>query len=243
MPTLISRGTASARAFGLTGSNKGQLYTQTFTSNGTFTPMAGVTNIVTLVGRGGTAQGDYQDYLSLKLMGQVYNGDPGSGSSGSIPIPYSDITYGMYNVVQTFNAGGIQSGYFFNVVYFEMFSNNTYNYNAGGSEDFPYYTYPGTWGITATGNVLYPGFVDFYNYGEFGNYYMSGSFQQYGSDGTGSSALGYTFAGATLSGSYPNRATQTATPVTYNNIAVTPGTNYPIVVGAGGSVAISYIIP
>lgn len=243
MPTVISRGAAAARAFGFTGSLSGQLYTQTFTSNGTFTPLPGVTNVTTLVGQGGSAQGDYVDYLSNKLMGQVFNGGSGTGGSGSIPFPYSTITADLYNLIQTFNAGGIQSGYFFNVFYYEMFSSNTYNFTQGGAEDFPYYTYPGTWGVNATGNVLYPGFVDFYNYGEFGNYYMGGAYQQYGSDGTNSSALGYTFPAATLSGSYPNRASQTATPVTYNNVAVTPGTNYPIVVGAGGSVKISFIIP
>ena len=52
-----------------------------------------------------------------------------------------------------------------------------------------------------------------------------------GSTGASSTALGYTFAGG---------AGGAATPVTYNNVAVTSGSSYSIVVPSGGSVTIQY---
>lgn len=240
MPTLISRGAAAARGYGVTGSNSGQLYRETFTSNGTFTPRTGVTNITTLVGQGGSAQGDYPEFYQNFYVTRVL--DNGSGSGGaSLPIPWSTIAAEAVSVYNAFNAGGDQSGFFWDTKWYYFYSNNTYDVTNLGSNNFPYYTYPG-WLIYGTGLVPYPPVGDAY-YGSFGSYAIQGMFQQYGSDGTNSSALGYTFPAATLSGAYPNRPSQAATPVTYNNLAVTPGTGYPIVVGAGGSVQITYIIP
>jgi hypothetical protein len=244
VPTLISRGTAAARAFGFSGSNSGQLYTQTFTSNGTFTPLAGVTNVTTLVGQGGSAQGDYPEFQNWMGISQVIDNGFGTGTS-PLPIPWADIASIPYDVYNTFNAGGDQSGYFYDITRYDFVSNgvtDTYTLVNLGAVNFPYYTYATTWQIGSTGTAPNPPSGLAY-YTDVGEYRIQGMFQQYGNNGTNSSALGYTFPAATLSGSYPNRASQTATPVTYSNIAVTPGTNYPIVVGAGGSVAISYIIP
>ena len=50
--------------------------------------------------------------------------------------------------------------------------------------------------------------------------------------GASTTAFGYTFLGGTGGA---------ATPVTYNNVAVTPGGSYSIVVPSGGSVSITYI--
>lgn len=240
MPTLISRGTAAARAYGLTGSNKGQLYTQTFTSNGTFTPMTGVTNITTLVGQGGSAQGDYPNFYQNFYVTRVIDENSGSGGSG-LPIPWSTIAAQAVSVYNAFNAGGDQSAFSWDTYWYFFYPDQTYNAINLGSNNFPYYTIPG-WSIFGLGNVPYPPSGDAY-YGSGGSYAIQGSYYEPGSNGTNSSGLGYTFPAATLSGSYPFRPSVAATPVTYNNIAVTPGTNYPIVVGAGGSVAISYIIP
>ena len=51
MPTLISRGAASAQAFGLTNGSL-NLTTTTFTSNGTWVAPAGVALVLVLSGRG-----------------------------------------------------------------------------------------------------------------------------------------------------------------------------------------------
>lgn len=248
MPTLISRGTAAARAFGLTGSSSGQLYTQTFTSDGTFTPMAGVTNVVTLVGRGGSSTSDapasFPDFYAVNEV------SPGGGSGGTpLPLSYSTIAQDISDIVNTCNAGGFQtiyhnwSGSSFDSWY--ILPDDTYLYYPAAKYEFSAYMVAGSWSIQTTGSVPNPpsGSINSRASALYGTYHAAGQYIAGGSAGTNSSALGYTFAGASQVGTYPNATGQAATPVTYNNVAVTPGTGYPIVVGAGGSVAISFIIP
>lgn len=249
MPTLISRGTAAARAFGLTGSNSGQLYTQTFTSNGTFTPMPGVTNVVTLVGQGGSSVGDYaaffpEDYAYTYLQKTI----PGGGGT-PLPLDYATVATSITDIVNTCNAGGIQTIYHDygggGYEEYTIYADNTYAFTPSAKFPFTAFMYAGSWGVVTSGGLPNPpsGSITDYASSLQGYYHAAGIYQAYGNDGSASTALGQTFPGAVLTGSYPNRTGTAATPATYNNVAVTPGTNYPIVVGTGGSVAISYIIP
>lgn len=248
MPTLISRGTAAARAFGLTGSNSGQLYTQTFTSNGTFTPLPGVTNVVALVGRGGSSTSDapavFPDFYAVNEV------TSGGGSGGTpLPLSYSTIAQDISDIVSTCNAGGFQTIYHnwigssFDT--WVIFSDNTYVYNSATKYAFTSYMVAGSWSIQTTGGVPNPpsGSINSYASATYGTYHATGQYIAGGSAGANTTALGYTFSGASQVGTYPTATGQAATPVTYNNVAVTPGTGYPIVVGAGGSVSISFIIP
>ena len=249
MPTLISRGTAAARAFGLTGSSSGQLYTQTYTSNGTFTPMTGVTNVVTLVGQGGSSSSDapalFPDDYAITETSQS------SGTPGGTPLPlaYADIaSYLVNNIINVCNAGGIQTIYHTATGSsndrYVVYPDNTYVFIAATSYPFTAYMYPGTWSLTGAGLPVPPsGSITSYASTPSGYYHATGTYQAAGAPGANSTALGQTFAGASQVGTYPTATGQAATPVTYNNLAVTPGTGYPIVVGAGGSVSISYIIP
>lgn len=249
MPTLITRGTAAARAFGLTGSSSGQLYTQVFTSNGTFTPPPGMTNVVTLVGQGGDSIGDYMaafpsDYAYTYLY-------KSSGSPGGTPLPlsYATVATTITDIVNTCNAGGIQTIYHDygggGYEYYTVWADNTYTFTNSTKFPFTAFMYPYSWGVEAAGGLPVPpsGSIANYTFSPEGYYHAVGLYQAAGSDGPNSTALGQTFPGATLTGTYPTRTGGPATPATYNNIAVTPGTAYPIVVGAGGSVSISYIIP
>ena len=236
MPTLISRGTASARAFGLTGSSSGQLYTQTFGSNGTFTPMAGVTNVVTLVGRGGSSTSDYPTFGQFQCT--VEANIAGTGPNPP-PLAWSTVAADIYTAGAQMNVGGDQTGYLFNLGSFGTYADQTW-YGTTYQTSFDYFTVAGTWTVEAfnapvppSGNVGYAQ----------GLYRAQGTYIAPGSGGTNSSALGYSFPAAQQVGSYPNATGQSAATFTYNNIAVTPGTNYPIVVGGGGVVQISFIIP
>lgn len=239
MPTLISRGTAAARAFGLTGSSSGQLYTQTFTSNGTFTPLPGVTNVTMLVGQGGSSYGDYQNYKSNAFGATTYFNFGGSGANPP-PLYWSDVGQGCIDAAAQMNLGGDQTPYSFLVGSWETYVGDSWTASTYLA-NFPYVTVAGTWVANTFGAATNPpsGTVGTNN----GVYRVDGQYIEYGSGGTNSSALGYTFFGAPLIGTYPNATGQAATPSTYNNVAVTPGTGYPIVVGAGGSVSISFIIP
>lgn len=63
-----------------------------------------------------------------------------------------------------------------------------------------------------------------------------------GSAGTASTALGKTFPGGTYTGTYPNAVGSAASTTTFTNVAVTPGTSYPIVVPSGGQVTLQYYV-
>ena len=247
MPTLISRGTAAARAFGLTGSSSGQLYTQTFTSNGTFTPMAGVTNVVTLVGQGGSSSSDFQTALGDNVQFNSLEKALNITLSGpySLPLDYITLAQPVIDIVNQCNAGGMQTFAYSPNDYWTTYYNDTYDTNAGPQPaTFSAYTIAGTWSVTASG-LPFPatGSVTSWASAPTGYYKPSGQYIAAGSAGGNSSALGYTFPGAAQAGTYPNATGQSATPVTYSSIPVTPGTNYPIVVSSGGYVSISFIIP
>lgn len=249
MPTLISRGTAAARAFGLTGASSGQLYTQTFTSNGTFTPLFGVTNVVTIVGRGGSSTSDFQTTFPFDYARVYIEQDPGgSGGASLLPIYANEAAYNLTSDADTCNSGGFQtiyhdyggSGYQTYTVY----PDNTYNFTSSTKYPFTSYMVAGTWSVQGYGLPTPPSGTFFtYSTTPTGFWHLTGDYIAAGSAGANSSGLGYTFPGASQVGSYPTATGQAATPVTYNNVAVTPGTGYPIVVGAGGSVSISFIIP
>jgi hypothetical protein len=63
--------------------------------------------------------------------------------------------------------------------------------------------------------------------------YAAGNLEQYygGTTGANASALGYTF---------PGGVEDSAPTLTYNNVSVTPGTSYSIVVPSGASVTLQY---
>lgn len=247
MPTVISRGAAAARAFGFTGSSSGQIYTQVFTSNGTFTPLPGVTNVTTLYGRGGSSTSDSTANFPGDYAYNIVS--VGSGTGGTpLPLDLATIGQDIVDIVNTCNAGGMQtiyhnwggSGYDI----WEVLVDDTYRYTAGTKYAFTSYMVAGTWSVY-TNTLPNPpsGTITSYATTPDGYYHAVGQYIAGGSEGTNSSALSYTFPGATQVGTYPTATGQSATPATYNNIAVTPGTNYPIVVGAGGEVRISFIIP
>ena len=248
MPTVISRGAAAARAFGFTGSSSGQIYTQVFASNGTFTPLPGVTNVTTLYGRGGSSTSDTTASFPGDYAYSIVS--PASGGSGGTPLPlaYTTIAQNITDIVNTCNAGGIQTIYhdYFGggVEIWDINPDNTYTLNPSTKFPFTAFMVAGTWAIF-TNTLPNPpsGSVTSYATSPDGYYHATGNYIAGGSAGTNSSALSYTFSGASQVGTYPTATGQAATPVTYNNVAVTPGTGYPIVVGAGGEVRISFIIP
>lgn len=244
MPTLITRGVASAKAFGLTGTNKGQLYTVLFTSSGTFTTMPGLTTISQLTGQGQASSGDYQT-TSGQLRYSFAQSLGGAGPGGFVlPFQWSGLYDKAAAVVSTLNSGGDHS---IDPLYAERYDlyNTPYaqwDPESLGIEFFPYWTVAGTWSVGNTGNAPLPAVGDG-NYGVNGGYYAQGDYIAPGSAGANTTALGYTFNGASLVGSYPNRTGQAAAVTTYNNVSVTPATEYPIVVAPGGYVQLTFIGP
>lgn len=243
MPTLISRGAASAKAFGLTGTNKGQLYTVLFTSSGTFTTMPGLTTISQLTGQGQASSGDYQT-TSGQVRYSFAQSLGGSGGVFALPFRWSELYNFAANVVGTLNSGGDHSGDVLFADRYDLYNSPSPKFDPEslGIEYFPYWTVAGTWSVGSTGDAPLPAVGDAY-YGVNGGYYAQGDYIAPGSAGANTTALGYTFNGASLVGTYPNRTGQAAAVTTYNNVSVTPATEYPIVVAPGGYVQLTFIGP
>lgn len=237
MPTIVTRGAASARGFGFAG--KGLNITeQTFTSSTTWVAPAGVTNLVAVIGRGGSSTSDYQGGISVANV-SVSNSASGSGAN-NLPVSYSSVANTASICASVFNAGGYRQATYALDRAFTFYAgspatfswSDTFPYGTG---TFPYYLVSGTWNWT--GSPL----SGTLTYGSSASYYAYGDVIYPGSAGSNTTAFGYTFSGASQSGSYPNATGQSATPVTYTNVAVTPGNSYSISVASGGSVTIQYL--
>jgi len=237
MPTIITRGAASARGYGFSqaSSGAGSLQTVTFTSSTTWVAPAGVTNLVAVIGAGGPSSDDAPGGISVASV-NVGNSVSGSGAN-NLPISAA-AAYNTANICASiYNAGGYQSAVHAFDRDFTFYSNNTFSWtdsNPWGSGTFPYYLVAGTWGLAGSplsGSLGYPGS---FGYAAVGEVIFPG-----GPGGT-TTAFGYSFPGASQVGSYPNASGIPATSVTYNNVAVTPGNSYPITVASGGSVVIQY---
>lgn len=235
MPTIATRGAGSARGLGFAGTTL-NITEQTFTSSTTWVAPAGVTNLVAVIGRGGSSTSDYQGGISV-ADASVSNSASGSGAN-NLPITYSSVANTTSICASVFNAGGYrQATYALNRA-FTFYANNTFAWSDTypyGTGTFPYYLVAGTW--SWTGSPLSGSLT----YGDSASYYAYGDVIYPGSSGGTTTAFGYSFPGASQVGSYPNATGQSATPVTYNNVAVTPGNSYSISVPSGGSVVIQYL--
>lgn len=240
MPLMSTRGAASATGFGLFGRTVTlNITTVTYTSSTTWVCPGGVSNIVTLTGKGQDASGDYwvtgnATWTLIYPYNVAYSGGT------------NDWSY-FYNLaladLAVLNAGsGIRSitGTRFNS---QIGNNNQFGGMGGGPFSFTgrgSYTLVGQGGPQTSGQVLYSQIS--------GNVYSGwigyGDVLSSAVAGANTTAFGYTFLGGTVNdGPIGSRTGNAATPVTYNNIAVTQGTGYALSIPSGGSVSISYLTP
>jgi len=251
MPTVVTRGVASARGYGFAGINPGVSPTPTtviFTSSTTWTAPSGVTSLNAVIGQGGSSTSDYVDELAVCEC-SITNNPSGAGTN---PLPLTGTA--LTNTANTFVLLSTASNgtYLYNSPTGAIFaSDRTFTfYPSGtsgsfsfsdslpyGSGNFPYILVPETWSIANTD--IYP-LADNYTYNSPAFWYAVGSAYFDGSAGESTTAFGYTFSGASQAGSYPNATGQAATPATYTSVAVSPGTGYAISVASGGSVTIQY---
>ena len=236
MPTIVTRGAASARGYGFAGVDL-NLTTVTITSSTTWVAPVGVTNLVAVIGQGGNSGSDYQGGASFSDT-SVSNAGSGSGGS-SLPLSGAAMGGLATGSASVFNGGGYVSNATIQTRDFTFYPNNTFgssnSYPAGTSGTYPYYFVAGTW--SAQGGP-YSGSL---SYGDSGYWYAGGDIIYPGGSGGNTTGFGYTFSGASQVGSYPNASGQAATPVTYTNVTVSPGTGYTISVASGGSVIIQYL--
>lgn len=219
MPTIITRGAASAKGFGFTGLTR-ELTTVTFTSNGTWIAPSSVSVVASLTGKGQdgaagywtdiyTADGGYVSYVQTNAI---------AGVSSTTIEGRAQTEWDKFPTVHDPNGAIVNWLYW----YYEA---TTYASSVSGlirlKSGFSKTKTGSGWGTTYTT----PPASD--------RSYLVGNMEQYvyPTTGANSSALGYTFNGGVAG---------PATPATYNNIAVTPTTPYSIVVPSGGYVIIQY---
>lgn len=241
MPTVITRGAASARGYGFSQAGAAAppgpvLYTDTYTSSGNWVAPAGVTSLALLEGKGADGYGTYQTSITLSFAG-IQNSVSGSGAN-SLPVSWTGIANTTNITVSRFNTSNYNPNYIFVDRTFTFYSNNTFSFS-DITQTFPYYVVTGTWSREAYGGAPNPPSGSA-SYGASGGYYAYGDYLAPGGTGPASDAFGLSFPGGGVSGSYPNETGLPASPVSYSGVSVTPGLTYYINVASGGYVVIQY---
>ena len=106
MPKLFSRGAASAKGFGLTNAtNAGTtLQTVTFTSSTNWIAPATTTLVLSANGKGANGVSDYIGSINTNLS-TISNIASGTGTSGSLPIPWNAVANDAITIVNLANSG------------------------------------------------------------------------------------------------------------------------------------------
>lgn len=230
MPTLTSRGAASARGFGLLGAAPLNLQTATFTSSSSWTAPIGVTNLTVLTGAGGTgtpfSEGWYNGNLGFLAYSYEWGGT--EGTLNSAPT-YLDVYNDSTGTLSGLNSSTADRVVAFGPVlyYYNPSTTKTYTVFSGFTSKRVRGTIVqsvGPWDNRSTQPVRGIG-NGWYIAGE--EYFSSGP-----TTGDTTTAFGNSYAGGDGGA---------ATPITTTNVSVTPGQTYGITVGAGGYVTFQYL--
>lgn len=251
MPLLSTKGGASATGFGMFGESVVfNITTVTYTSNATWTVPAGVSNVLTLVGRGSGGESDRWEY---KFFFSYINAfaDISFPPSTSPTADWSGLYAVAQNNLATLNAGapGIRTATGLSYSYNIAQGNGLYRISNEPSSGGPY-TIRNSAVLYQKGISQTSGLITFNSlYPPAGGTNESGwridcEYLITGRAGSASTGFGYTFPGGGYTSSTPGSGVgYPATPITYNNIAVTPGQTFSLVIPSGGSIAISYLAP
>ncbi len=220
--------------FAASKSAGGRLITQTFTSNTTWVAPANTNNLITLVGEGqdGTPQ-TWQTFNSLGAVVQAVTNctPPVYGATLDYSVPYGQ-AQGIQTTASgwTTNPAG-QSVSSFVRTYIYSWCPATSDWRVLAISFSGIVRRIGT--VSLVGTMPTSGTVPTPPASQQEAFCNNIEFESSpGTTGASTTAFGYTFAGG---------VNVPATPATFNNVAVTPGASYSIVVPSGGSVTITYI--
>lgn len=218
--------------FGSVGIAMGNVVSQTFTTNTTWTAPAGVSLLSSVTGKGAAGAAAYTDantsrsFQVMKVTGSASTSG-GGGQSGI--LSWSDLWSQAQSFQSEINAGGTGSD---TSAIYVQYTDSRYIQNTGtnlswssaiaGSASLSAISFPQSGNVTSGASAS-----------------ATVSFQQagaYHSATTGASATGF---GKTFPGGYSGPASVT----TFSNVAVTPLTQYSIVVPTSGSITITYLKP
>lgn len=240
MPIISAIGAASSKGFG-EFQNPQALTTVTYTSNTTFVVPLAVNVLRTVTGKG-------QDGINGSVGGYITASPTGfdtstrvsitTGFTSQVPNYFPPDPYSSYAaIVSTINStSGLTASS--GTVYGEetwIFSTTT---NASNFNSSPFTLSAYYMGGTASISGSWPGTL---SNPQAGSYTVS--YQAYNQATAGANTTGFslTFSGGAVT-SVPTTAAA-ATPVTYTNVAVTPGASYPLVIPSSGYITISYFTP
>lgn len=229
MPTLTSRGAASARGFGLLGAAPLNLQTTTFTSSTSWVAPTGVTNLLVLTGKGGDGEpfSEGWSYQNIGIAAYSYEWGDAGGSAELTPT-YEQVTGYANGVLAEINGSTsdrtvtwTEYRYFYNPTTQKTTVEASYTSKRIRGTAVKYV---GPWDNSSGQLVL----------GIGSGWYMAG--EQYFASGptTGDTTTAF-------SNTYPGGVGGAATPITTTNVSVTPGQTYGITVGAGGYVTFQYL--
>lgn len=233
MPTLISRGAANGKSFGLTSSSL-SLVTTTFTSNTTWVAPFGTNLLLSMSGYGGAATSD--SYTTSLIAGSsAALAQSGSGYSNPPYAQWANLYNYLSSITSVISANaGLNKLTISTLNYYIAIDDSWFSQNIGNDVwvDGSSYTISPFNSPPTSGNVLnsqgsrgWNVIVNGYNLGDVG---------------AATTGVGKTFPGGTLTGSEPFRTAVAPVTTTFTDVAVTPGGSYPIVVPAGGSLTIQY---
>ena len=217
------------------GAGQPRLVTQTFTTSTTWVAPSSVRLLTTLVGEGADGTPGYWEGLYTTLHEVIRTADTGSSAT----LDWGPLYSSSQAAISALNSGGAgprfaPSG----IPEVFYFINSTDNYFPGanytGYLDGKYIRGTATLGVfgspLTSGQVLYSQLNS-----SFTGWYIDGTMEVYrdGTNGAPTTGFGYTF---------PGGVEGPASPVTYNNVTVTPNASYVLNVPAGGSIVISYYV-
>jgi hypothetical protein len=192
--------------------------------------------LIYLRGRGQDGTSDYpvdrSDGYRLFKIGSGTGANPAYADWNQVYDP-------MIADYNTLNPGTIQtSGAVTRTTALSVYPDSSWTYSSGSPTSWSGY-YINSKSIGTSGSPQTSGTIV---YAAVGTSFWLLNFQYvaFGSAGADTTAFGYTFAGGSLSGSYPNQVGNAAATTTYTSVAVTPGTTYNFVVPSGGSVEFAY---
>jgi hypothetical protein len=208
---------------------------QVFTANGTFVVPAGVTKI-NMSGFGSPAVGDTPVFREVFFTGADDFGGPASTS------PYAqwgDVYTALGNAEAVISANSGLNLVTLDGLSYLVDPTDAYDEYSGPEDvyiDGNSFTTFQLNSAPTSGNILYSQLSPRAGWSIHANTIAAGV------AGSAATGVGNTFPGGTLTGTYPNQTAVAAPTTTFNNITVTPGASYPIVVPSGGSITISYFV-
>ena len=226
MPTILTRSAGSARGYGLTGNPTIYRVQQTLQST-TWTAPAGVTNLLTVTGKG--QDGAAEQWIGTGVLLDPPGYVPGNvladvaDQTGLNSVDVQSVAQSQYDLFPSTTGDGVWNVTWECRRYVPTIQSSVYSYDVRVEPGFTKTKSGSGWGSTYPPD---PGFRPIYFVAGI-QYYVPPV------NGANTTGFGYTFNGGVAG---------PASPTTYNNVAVTPGTTYTINSTGDGYIIIVYYL-